>query len=206
MSHARIIRLSVAIIVSVVAIVLLGCLGNRILTYGWMSSAHSTVLFGTADAVRDLPAVSFDTGLAWHRDWRMRGATPLMYASLRTLPGGQREFINAIPFSHVMIDQTDAGGRTALHYAVEHRRADIVKALLAADADWTIEDKAGHTPMHMAVLHDWPKALELLTEIESQPTSATTCLKDVEMFAVRFFPKSPCINVIRTLLELYDSK
>ncbi|MDF1756135.1 MAG: ankyrin repeat domain-containing protein, partial [Verrucomicrobiales bacterium] len=48
------------------------------------------------------------------------------------------------------VNYQDAEGRTALHYAVENRRPDMVEYLLRNGADRDIEDLANKTPIDLA--------------------------------------------------------
>jgi ankyrin repeat protein len=46
--------------------------------------------------------------------------------------------------------KTDRDGRTELHHAVIDGHLEIVRSLLAAGGDVTVQDKAGWTPLHFA--------------------------------------------------------
>ncbi|KAJ5162768.1 uncharacterized protein N7500_004598 [Penicillium coprophilum] len=48
------------------------------------------------------------------------------------------------------IDVRTPRGQTALHFACEHQKADVVKILLEAGADPAAEDDSGATPLHKA--------------------------------------------------------
>jgi len=79
--------------------------------------------------------------------------TPLMLAptlAIWTLLGGSR------------INHSDINGWTALHYAVHHRRPEIVSALLASGANKNRLTHSGMTPLDLATVKDYQELVTLL--------------------------------------------
>ncbi|MHC4203403.1 MAG: ankyrin repeat domain-containing protein [Planctomycetota bacterium] len=58
-------------------------------------------------------------------------------------------------------EKDDASGFTALHHAAQLSRNNIAELLIARGADVNAKDKQGHTPLYVAVNHDY-KVTELL--------------------------------------------
>ena len=60
------------------------------------------------------------------------------------------------------LDLQDAAERTALHTAVMHNDAEVVKFLLEKGANPNLPDAAGRTALHLAVLKDNDKNIEMM--------------------------------------------
>jgi ankyrin repeat protein len=60
-----------------------------------------------------------------------------------------REIANLLIGQNANVDIKDRNGETALHKAVLSNDRAIVKALLEANADWSLADNTGRTPLDL---------------------------------------------------------
>lgn len=69
------------------------------------------------------------------------------------------------------IDWQDSAGKTALHYAVERKRPDVLKTLIAAGADIHIRDEKGRapTPLGLAAQHGLEEEAKILLAAGANP-------------------------------------
>lgn len=66
------------------------------------------------------------------------------------------------------IDCRDKEGRTALHYAVERKRTDVIKLLISRGSDVNALDSRGWTPLHRAAAKNNLLAIDFLTEVAGE--------------------------------------
>ncbi len=59
-------------------------------------------------------------------------------------------------------NETDARGRTALHYAAYTNDEAVAELLIKSGADVNARDNEGHTPLYYAVERDLPQVSEIL--------------------------------------------
>ena len=97
-------------------------------------------LNGHADCVRLLVRKGCDTAS------KTKNLTGLMEASM----GGRVQVVWAMLDGGVPKDAMDKDGRTAFHWACAKNHPDCAEALSQAGCDTTIENKQGHTGIHMA--------------------------------------------------------
>lgn len=70
----------------------------------------------------------------------------------------------------VSINAQDNEGKTALHWASQLRRADVIQFLLKKGADPNLQDVQGITPLMYAVNNNHSTIIELLLEKGADPT------------------------------------
>lgn len=75
---------------------------------------------------------------------------------------GQFCLIEAMLVDGIDVNQTDAAGRTLLHWAVDHDHLEAVELLLSCGADPTIPDRSGRTAAAAAKDRANPRVISLL--------------------------------------------
>ena len=90
------------------------------------------------------------------------GQTPLHIIARSGYPG----FIPELLKQGLDLNAQDAGGRTALSYAVEKKNEPVVRALLAAGADVNL---GSSPPLHLACMHDFQGLAEVLLAKGANP-------------------------------------
>lgn len=66
------------------------------------------------------------------------------------------------------IDSLDRDGRSILFTAIVEKRLDVVSHLIGKGCSLNLQDKAGFSPLHFAVLHDNPAMADLLLQNSAQ--------------------------------------
>ncbi|MGL9761993.1 MAG: ankyrin repeat domain-containing protein [Wolbachia sp.] len=74
------------------------------------------------------------------------------------------EIVDSLVKQGVVINAKDTDGWTALHYAVNNGRIDIVRILLTNRADVTQVTNKSNTPLHIAVLKDHKEIVGVLVQ------------------------------------------
>jgi len=80
------------------------------------------------------------------------------------------------------VDMRDGYDRTALMLACFYNRPEMVKALLARGADTNLRDKAGHTPLMMAV--KYPRIVHMLLEKKAATNLADNSRRTALFYAI----------------------
>ncbi|KAK6824705.1 hypothetical protein PG987_012199 [Apiospora arundinis] len=101
-------------------------------------------------------------------DGDSHGRTPLIHA----VQGGHPEAVSILLASGAQLDRVDRERRSALHWAVLHRRRDVLEVLLAHYARdkeayglyVNAYDDAGWTPLHMAIYWEFEAGVVLLLQ------------------------------------------
>ena len=135
---------------------------------GWQGTLHLAAQKGHDHIVRVLLEHKTDCN---ERD--SDGLTPLMHATI----GGYDE-VAVLLLSHgACIGDVDGHGRSALHWAVLHRREGLLRLLLAQSATATVEhgafvdgyDEMGRTPLHTAVDTGFEAGVHVLLQLGASP-------------------------------------
>jgi hypothetical protein len=63
------------------------------------------------------------------------------------------------------VDERDANGRTALHWAANKRRVEAMQMLVQLGADKEAKDSDGDTPLHVAACHGHVEAMKVLVQL-----------------------------------------
>ncbi|KAJ5150726.1 uncharacterized protein N7500_010915 [Penicillium coprophilum] len=113
---------------------------------GWLSALHIAAQKGHYRIMRMLLEQDIDCN-----EIDGNGMTPLIHATI----GGYEDVVTLLLTHGARIDQVDCQDRSALHFAVNHRREAILKILL----DHCVGDRGlidaydsgGRTPLHIAV-------------------------------------------------------
>ncbi|WP_422410919.1 MULTISPECIES: ankyrin repeat domain-containing protein [unclassified Endozoicomonas] len=71
---------------------------------------------------------------------------------------------NLLESSRDLINQLDSFGNTLLHVAATQGDASTLEALLNAGADIEILNNQQHSPLHLAIINNYPEAVKLLIE------------------------------------------
>lgn len=116
-------------------------------------------------------------------------------ASARPNSTPQSAVIDKLIAKGALINEVDARGRTALHYACIHRDLAAINALVRAGARWDISDNSGHTPIEYTVLQ-YQEAEHILRWATGGPKGYTFSLQQ-EHFESDFYKtlKSSAIDV-----------
>ncbi|CAI9744076.1 serine/threonine-protein phosphatase 6 regulatory ankyrin repeat subunit B-like isoform X4 [Octopus vulgaris] len=87
------------------------------------------------------------------------GLTLLMAACVR----GNKELITLLTESGADLNISDEDKKwTALHYAVEKHKTDVVASLVSSGANVNKQDSGGNTPLHLAVLKNYEDVVKVL--------------------------------------------
>jgi Ankyrin repeats (many copies) len=122
------------------------------------TSEHDTVLDAELSQALALINDRFDVNArvpSARRDWRMGGATPLMLVGWRRRDPYGYIIARRLVERGADLNLVDAAGRTALHYAVLSRNADLSQVLMAAGANPFVADGSSQSAFELAVLEDW---------------------------------------------------
>lgn len=111
----------------------------------------------------------------------IRGRTPahILAAGRGQEHGEGEEFYTeaTVFFARESMEQTDKGGKTALHLAVENGHTGMVRAMLekGVDVDLTVDEpgEAGVTALHLACSNGFADMVELLLEAGADDTLQT---------------------------------
>lgn len=133
---------------------------------GWASPLHIAAKKGHDRIVRVLLRHQVDCN---ERD--SDGLMPLMHAII----GGYEDVMVSLIEHGARIDDADAQGRTALHWAVMHRREGLLHRLLkhcqGNAAHMNAYDSAGRTPLHTAVNIGFEAGVDALLQHGADLTS-----------------------------------
>lgn len=127
---------------------------------GWQNPLHIAAAKGHDRIVRILLQHNMDCD---EKD--SDGLTPLMHATI----GGYGDVVRSLLSHGATIGTVDGQHRSALHWAVMHRREGVLKILL----DWCVTeqtaidiyDEAGRTPLHTAVVMGYDAGVQLLLQL-----------------------------------------
>lgn len=128
---------------------------------------------GRLDTARTLLKLGADAGAT-----TKNGVNALHIAADRRKP----DFVRLFLAVNVDPDAQDAGGRTALHYALEgisDRNIDVINELLAAGADPNIPDKRGYPPENFIIGDN--EITRLLEEHGARRVEVSDGLTDLHM-------------------------
>jgi len=123
------------------------------------SVAFLTTLQGWDDLTL-LALQNFQTDLDRERD--MNGRTILMHAAMEEWHYILEHCVDRLPKSR--LNMQDKNGRTALHHATRMRNWFGTEKLLAAGADYLMEDHEGMTPAHAAAEAGSDRVLRIMLE------------------------------------------
>lgn len=96
-----------------------------------------------------------------------------------------------------------SNGCTAAHHAVRCSSFGALSSLLAAGADCTIKDSAGHSPFTLAVLHEDPYALKMI--LDSMETSTFCSLLNLQSIGLFESLESSCQTFAEKFLGLANT-
>ena len=126
---------------------------------GWLSALHIAAQKGHDRIARAL--------LQHHAECNVKdsdGFTPLIYAVI----GGYKDVVGVLLSHGARIEATDDQRRSALHWAVVHRREVLLKVLLECCARTRAPldgyDNNGRTALHLAVETDFEAGVRLLLQ------------------------------------------
>ncbi|KAK8026109.1 hypothetical protein PG990_003932 [Apiospora arundinis] len=129
----------------------------------WLRPLHMAAQRGNLRILEILARHSPDLN-----DGDSHGRTPLIHA----VQGGHPEAVSILLASGAQLDRVDRERRSALHWAVLHRRRDVLEVLLAHYARdkeayglyVNAYDDAGWTPLHMAIYWEFEAGVVLLLQ------------------------------------------
>jgi ankyrin repeat protein len=124
-----------------------------------MSPLHSAAASGRPEVVAVLVSAGANVEL---RAGSARSTSLIMAASK-----GHYECVHTLLAASAQALATDVSGATALHRAASRGHVEVIKALLASQPAGTLidaRDKEGHTPFHLAAIHEKADACVALGE------------------------------------------
>lgn len=101
---------------------------------------HVASIAGNIEIVQCL----LDAGASWDSEDKLRN-TALHTAAYRGSVKIARALVDKSPDGQVFVNQSNASGRTALHFAVRYARAELVDWLLSQGADPSLPDCDGYS-------------------------------------------------------------
>jgi hypothetical protein len=174
--------LAFIVVSAFVAVVAVACAWmNSNYRYGSPTNAHRAVLSGSVAEIRSIDPQMINSRIVKHPDWRVRGATPLMYVARSKRARGEIEYIvTFLLHAGADIEATDDAGRTALHYAIEEQQATMALVLIRAGAKWdhSHSDRAIE-PARFAAYENWSVFFQLLSSCEPLTLPQRACLESV---------------------------
>lgn len=84
------------------------------------------------------------------------------------------EVIELVAARQCGVNTANGEGLTALHYAVEHGRVDMISTLISLDCDINPQDKHGWTPLHIASHHGHVACVLQLLKMKANTSLVTT--------------------------------
>lgn len=85
---------------------------------------------------------------------------------MQAIKNGDKEAFNKLINNKVDVNEKDAKGATALHYAAYHLNKDMIIALIDAGAKINTQDNEGKTPLHYATSSGYGASLEFETGLK----------------------------------------
>lgn len=76
--------------------------------------------------------------------------------------------VSMLDLSKDILSSTDKWGKTPLHYACSFGHLDIMKILVASQADVNVQDNSGQTPLHLAMMNRHLDICRVLISFECQ--------------------------------------
>ncbi|KAK8129787.1 Ankyrin repeat-containing protein [Apiospora kogelbergensis] len=137
---------------------------------GWLRPLHIAAQKGNLRILKILARHSPNIN-----DSDSHGQTPLIHAA----QGGYSEAVSILLANGAHLDSVDRERRSALHWAVLHRRRDVLEILLeryAQDKEAygpfiNAYDDAGWTPLHMAIYWEFEAGVVLLIQYGADVTT-----------------------------------
>ncbi|GAW22631.1 hypothetical protein ANO14919_121730 [Xylariales sp. No.14919] len=163
------------------------------------TALHEASRFGHIDVMKRLLKHA-DPNIA-SSEWK----TPLHLACLWQQPSAVGVLLSE---QRIRLDTVDGNKRTALHFAADAGRIDIVKRILNWYTDEMVKSEAlhmkddeGRTPLHLAALHGHEKVVQEILESETGPPELAGVIDESGSVPLHLAIESGALNVVEKLLE-----